>query len=319
VIDYLTFSNIGRSFPEFAGFEYNDLDKIDLGLLVDIDVPWMPLNAKLSQSTFWAHIDIDPLKTATPVWTFPANVRVQGKSSRILSQLAVKIQELATPAFTTKAKARSEALASEQTSNARRAEEMAADGGAIGEINPHFFCRILGQLIAPEDLIVNELVTRQSIPNIQIARPIPNTMISNAGGGLGASGGTALGVKLAKPDRCVIQLVGDGSFYFNNPTAVFAVAEQYRLPIFCIVLDNNGWAAVKGATLRVYPQGTAKEIGAYQSIHSPQMDFSKIAEAAGAYGEKLTRPEDVKSAITRCLEQVRAGRSALLHVHVTKH
>ncbi len=51
---------------------------------------------------------------------------------------------------------------------------------------------------------------------MQIPRSKPGTMISNAGGGLGASGGMALGVKLALPDRYVVQIVGDGSFYLQS-------------------------------------------------------------------------------------------------------
>jgi acetolactate synthase-1/2/3 large subunit len=143
-------------------------------------------------------------------------------------------------------------------------------------------------------------------------------MISNAGGGLGAFGGTALGIKLALPDRCVVQIVGDGSFYFNNPTAMFAVAKQYNLPIFTVVLDNSGWAAVKGATLRVYPEGQAKSKGLYQADLARDMDFAKTVEAAGGYGEKLVDPAVTTAAIARCLAQVRAGRTALLHARVTK-
>jgi acetolactate synthase I/II/III large subunit len=142
-------------------------------------------------------------------------------------------------------------------------------------------------------------------------------VISNAGGGLGASGGTALGVKLALPERCVVQIVGDGSFYFNNPTAMYALSKQYALPIFTVVLDN-GWAAVKGATLRVYPDGQAKTRGSFQASLPADMDFSKTVEAAGGYGERLVDPTEVRATINRCLSQVRAGRSALLHACVTK-
>ncbi len=143
-------------------------------------------------------------------------------------------------------------------------------------------------------------------------------MISNAGGGLGASGGTALGVKLARPERYVVQIVGDGSFYFNNPTAVYALSKQYNLPIMTVVLDNSGWAAVKGATLRVYPQGHAKTNSLYQADLPTGMDFAKIVEAAGGYGERLIDPAEVPAAIARCLAEVRNGRSALLHALVTK-
>jgi acetolactate synthase-1/2/3 large subunit len=48
------------------------------------------------------------------------------------------------------------------------------------------------------------------------------------------------------------------------------------------------------------------------------MDFSKIVEAAGGYGERIADPDDVPAAIDRCLKEVRNGRSALLHVLVTK-
>ena len=48
------------------------------------------------------------------------------------------------------------------------------------------------------------------------------------------------------------------------------------------------------------------------------MDFAKIAEAGGAYGELLTDPAAVEGAIARCLEAVASGRSAVLHAKVTK-
>ena len=48
------------------------------------------------------------------------------------------------------------------------------------------------------------------------------------GGGLGSSGGMALGAKLAAPDRMMIQIVGDGSFYFNVPSSVYGGVEAIQ-------------------------------------------------------------------------------------------
>ena len=48
------------------------------------------------------------------------------------------------------------------------------------------------------------------------------------------------------------------------------------------------------------------------------MDFSKVAEAAGAHGELVSDPDAVEAAIARCLDAVRGGRSAILHAKVTK-
>jgi acetolactate synthase-1/2/3 large subunit len=147
---------------------------------------------------------------------------------------------------------------------------------------------------------------------------VPGTLARVGGGGLGSTGGMALGVKLARPDRMVIQIVGDGGFYFNVPSSVFAVSKKYGLPILTIVLDNGGWSAVKESTLRVYPDGEAKAEDAFEAELVADVDFSKVGEAFGAHGEKLTDPADVPAALDRCIAAVRGGRSAVLHACVTK-
>jgi acetolactate synthase I/II/III large subunit len=149
-------------------------------------------------------------------------------------------------------------------------------------------------------------------------RTEPGTLVGLAGGGLGFSGGMALGLKLAQPERTVVQIAGDGTFYFSNPQSTQAVSRQYKLPILTVVLDNSGWAAVKEATLRVYPDGEAKAAADYGALLAPDMDFSKVAEAAGAHGELVSDPDAVEAAIARCLDAVRGGRSAILHAKVTK-
>ena len=99
---------------------------------------------------------------------------------------------------------------------------------------------------------------------------------------------------------------------------MFSVAQQYKLPILVVLLDNAGWSAVKESTLRVFPEGEAKSVGQFQASLMPNAEFSKIAEAFGAHGEKVTNPDDVPAALTRCVKEVRGGRAALLHVRVTK-
>ena len=116
----------------------------------------------------------------------------------------------------------------------------------------------------------------------------------------------------------VVQVVGDGGFYFGGPASVFSVAQQYKLPILVLLLDNTGWSAVKESTLRVFPQGEAKSEDKFQANLMPNAEFSKIGEAFGAYGEKVTDPDDVPAALARAVKEVRGGRAALLHVRVTK-
>jgi acetolactate synthase I/II/III large subunit len=116
----------------------------------------------------------------------------------------------------------------------------------------------------------------------------------------------------------VVQIVGDGGFHFSTPTSVYAVAQQYGLPVFTVVLDNGGWQAVKAAVLRVYPDGTAAAANAFQSrLEGRQRQFEQIASAFGGYGEAVSEPAQVAGAIERCLAAVDAGQAAVLAVRVT--
>jgi acetolactate synthase-1/2/3 large subunit len=96
------------------------------------------------------------------------------------------------------------------------------------------------------------------------------------------------------------------------------VAQQYKLPILVLLLDNTGWSAVKESTLRVYPDGEAQAQNEFESNLAPDVDFAKVGEAFGAYGEKVTDPAQVPAAIERCLKEVRGGRTAILHACVTR-
>ena len=122
--------------------------------------------------------------------------------------------------------------------------------------------------------------------------------------------------------RRVVQVIGDGGFHFSSPDSVYAVAQQYQIPILTVVLDNGGWQAVKSAVQRVYPKGVAAETDQFQSRlasgrQGEQRDFSAVARAFGAHGECVAEPDDLAAAIDRCLAALDDGKAAVLHVHIT--
>jgi acetolactate synthase-1/2/3 large subunit len=307
--------NISRASPCFAGI-MPAIAEADVGLLVDVDVPWIPKHTKENPQTWWAHIDVDVVKECFPIWGFASNARVQGDSVLILKQLLEALKAKATPAFREAAAKRVETMRGE--GNERRAglAKQAADKGKSGAINPHYLCAEISKKIGDDAIVVNEGIRNGPVVNSQIMRTRPGSSIGFAGGGLGSSSGTALGIKLAKPDATVVQMVGDGGFYFGNPSSVYAVSKQYKLPILTVLFDNSGWSAVKEATLRVYPEGDAKSTNEFNALLAPDIEFTKICEAAGGYGERVDDPEAVPAAIQRCLKEVRGGRSALAHVRI---
>ena len=312
------YMNIRRDSPYFAGYNPAAFtEQADFGLMVDVDVPWIPKTTRVNPNAYWAQLDVDAIKRDIPMWGFPLNARIEGDSVRLIAQLIEIIESSATPEFKTKAAARGLALKTAHAQNRQKAASLAQAKGVVNAINPHYLCAVMGQKIDLHDVVLNEAIRNTMAVFEQIPREVPGSLMGLSGGGLGFSAGTALGIKLAQAKNRVIHFVGDGSFYFSNPSSVYAVANQYGLPILTVLLDNGGWSAVKESTLRMYPQGEAKSTNQFASDLGYATDFAAIAEAAGAHGERLTDPEQVEAAIERCLAALDAGRSALLHVRIT--
>lgn len=311
--------NLAHDSPCHGGFSpAQALREADIGLMVDVDVPWIPSDMPDNPATWWAQIDVDAEKRNFPMWTFPGNLRLQGDSHRVLSDLLAMLKAKADAGFETKAAARVARLAEEGRARREAAAKLAANRGTAGQINPHYVCAALARALKPSDIVLNEAIRNGPTVFAQMPRTEAGTLVGLAGGGLGFSGGMALGLKLAQPERTVVQIVGDGTFYFSNPQSSLAVGRQYKLPVLTVVLDNTGWAAVKEATLRVYPEGEAKASADYGAVLAPDMDFAKVAEAAGAHGELVSDPNAIEAAIARCLAAVRGGQSAILHARVTR-
>jgi acetolactate synthase-1/2/3 large subunit len=314
---HAAYLNINRKSPAFAGFmPGRHVVEADVGLMVDVDVPWIPKETRTNPNTWWAHVDIDIAKNDFPLWGFSTNLRIGGDANTVLQQVLVELKARATPAFKAAAAERLVAMQKEQAEREALNAKLASDKGVKDGINPHYVAAEVARHLGEDDIIVNEAVRNTLVVLNQVTRTKPGTSLGFAGGGLGCSPGMALGAKLARPKATVVQFVGDGGFYFGNPSSVYAVAQQYNTPIFTVLFDNSGWQAVKEATLRMYPEGDAKGRSSFQARLAPKMQFAKVCEAAGGHGETVTDPAEVAGAVERCIKAVRAGQAAVMHVRI---
>jgi len=100
----------------------------------------------------------------------------------------------------------------------------------------------------PDTIWAIEAVTNTPFVADQIQATLPNSWINCGGGGLGWSGGGALGIKLAtdfenggtNKGKFVCQIVGDGTYLFSVPGSVYWIAQRYNIPVLTIVLNNQG-------------------------------------------------------------------------------
>jgi acetolactate synthase-1/2/3 large subunit len=313
-----THMSISRESPCFGGFDPGaGLAQCDLGLLLDVDVPWLPRFTQENPETRWVHIDVDPVKKDFPMWGFATDLRVQADCACVLRQLSELIRAQADEGFKARVAERMRGWSDARRARLDTAAAAAGQPGRVGAITPASVCAALGRALNADDVVVNEAIRNSPAVLNQIPRTLPLTLLGAAGGGLGYSGGMALGVKLARPGVRVVQVVGDGGFHFSTPTSVYAVAQRYGVPIFTVVLDNGGWQAVKEAVLRVYPKGAAAEADEFQArLQGQERRFEQVCTAFGGYGEQVSDPAELESAIARCLEAVERGQAAVLNVSV---
>jgi acetolactate synthase-1/2/3 large subunit len=310
--------SVSRDAPCFGGFDpAKGLAGADLCLLLDVDVPWLPKFTRPDAGTRFIHLDVDPLKKDFPMWGFASDLRLQVDCAAALGDILQAVRAQADEAFRTRVAQRTAGWERERDARLSAVAAAAANPGSRGALTPAFVCATLNQAIAQDDIVVNEAIRNGPAVLTQIHRTRPGTLLGCSGGGLGYSGGMALGAKLARPRQRVVQVCGDGGFHFSTPTSVYAVAQRYRLPILTVVLDNGGWQAVKEAVLRVYPEGEAAQAQQFHArLDGEVRRFDQVAQAFGGHGEFVEEPGELAAALARCVEAVDGGRAAVLHVKV---
>ncbi len=123
----------------------------------------------------------------------------------------------------------------------------------------------------------------------------PRTMLSS--GGLGTMGygfPAAIGAQLGKPGAHVFDIAGDGSIQMNIQELATSVVN--KLPVKIVILNNGCLGMVRQWQELFYNKRYS-----YTCLDGAEPDFVKLAEAYGALGMRITRKEDVRSAIDKAL------------------
>lgn len=120
---------------------------------------------------------------------------------------------------------------------------------------------------------------------------------------IGASIPFALATKLARPDKQVVVLTGDGAFAFFGWE--FDTAVRHKLPIVVIIGNDLGWGLEKQLQIAIY--GKERVIGCELGL----VRYDKVVEALGGHGEFVEKPEDLQPALERAF---RSGLPACVNV-----
>jgi acetolactate synthase-1/2/3 large subunit len=141
--------------------------------------------------------------------------------------------------------------------------------------------------------------------NLYKERKPLSTLQSTGMGHLGTSVPYGIGAKLAKPDKQVISISGDGSFMINIQDLETAVRLGLSDLIY-VVANNSTWGMIKTGQQYTFDKR-------YIDVDFTDFDFGKCAEAFGCYGESVSDPNEIKGALERAKN---SGKPAVLDIKI---
>ncbi len=286
--DPLSLGMLGMHGTAYANYAINAADVI-LAVGVRFDDRVTGRLKDFAPHARFIHIDIDPAEIGK---NKPAHVPIVGDAREALRVLAPQLAPLDCEPWH-----RQIAEWKERYPLRYRQEgETVKPQFAIDEI----YRLTKGQAIVATDVGQHQMWAAQFYLTTQ-----PRTWVTS--GGLGAMGfgfPASIGAQMGRPDALVCAIVGDGGFQMTMQDLASAV--EWGLPIKIYIINNKSLGMV-----RQWQQIFYRERYSHVWLKNP--DFAKLAEAFGAVGITVRRPDEVAPAIERSLQVT--DRPCLLDIH----
>jgi len=275
--------------PAVLGFQESDLI-VALGARFDDRV-----TGKVSEFAPDAqviHVDIDPAEIGK---IREAAIPIVGDVREVLIDLAVAFRDASAehPADYADWWRRLETL--------RETYPLGWDDPTDGHLSPQAVIRRIGELSGPEAIFATGVGQHQMWAAQFIAHEHPGEFINSGGAGtMGFGVPAAMGAKVARPDRIVWAIDGDGSFQMTNQE--LATCAINDIPIKVAIINNSSLGMVRQWQTLFYEgrhSFTDLETGGGTQMIP---DFVKLAEAYGALGIRVTKEEEIDPAIRLALE-----------------
>ena len=224
------------------------------------------------------YVDVDDLRKHRP-----AEVAIYGNLKAALQQLA---EAVAGPP-------QKEAWVAALRENevAARERDKAMTQSDSSPVHPARLIAEVERYADPDAIIIGDGGDFISFAGRLIEREKPGLWIDPGPFGcLGSGPGYAMAAKLARPDRQVILLSGDGAFGFS--AMEFDTMVRHRIPVVCVVGNNGIWALEKHPMQSMLGASVAADLG-------PKTRYDKLVEALGGHGDLVERPDGIRPALER--------------------
>ena len=179
-------------------------------------------------------------------------------------------------------------IAEERTS---WADELAAWSSRSGDpLSPRRALSLIRDVLPADTIVTTDIGNVCSVSNSYLHFESSRRFLAAMSfGNCGYAYPTALGAKLAAPDKPVMAYVGDGAWGMSMAETMTAV--RHGLPVVTVVWNNGQWGAEKKNQIDFYSDR-------YVGTNLTNPDFSAVARSMGAEGIRVDREADLQGAVT---------------------
>jgi benzoylformate decarboxylase len=173
---------------------------------------------------------------------------------------------------------------------------------AHNPLSSAFVFSALADRLTRDAVVIEESPSSKPELHARIAARAPLGFVSPAMGGLGFAIPAAIGIRMARPERPVVAIVGDGSSLYSIQALWTAV--HYRVGALFVILANGGYA--------VMDRLAEKEGGSPVWPRFPEIDVSGLARAFGCPARRVDTAEELEQAFDEVVPELAAREGPLV-------
>ncbi|MBF0304354.1 MAG: sulfoacetaldehyde acetyltransferase [Alphaproteobacteria bacterium] len=266
------------------------------GTLPQYGIDYWPQNAKIIQ------IDVDHRMLGL---VKPISVGVLGDAKLAARALLQRLQGLPQVAAHQTRERRLEEL--QRRKDAWESELDSASGSSETPIDPRRALREMERAMPENAMVSTDIGNICSLSNAHLRFNRPNSFFAAMSfGNCGYAFPTAMGCKVAAPDRPAIAYVGDGAWGMSLQETLTCVREN--IPVTAVVFNNGQWGAEKKNQIDYYAN---RFVGT--NLKNPS--FAAVAQAMGADGVRIDSADQLGDALRQCAA---SNRPTILEVMVSQ-
>jgi len=266
-------------------------------VVLAVGTPVLPLlfpieGSPFAEATRVIHIDLDSREIGK---NWPVEVGLLADPRLAMAEIVARLKQTMTQEQRDAARDRARAVETMGGQMMQALESAARSRWDAIPINAGRMMSEIADAMLPDTIIFDEAVTAGGYLMRYLRFAETGAHYRAAGGGLGPGMPNPIGIKLARPDRPVLSISGDGAALYT--IQALWTAAHHKIPVTWVIANNSAYRILKLNMLEYLGEGASGRKFVEMDLTQPAVDFPALAAGFGVTGVRVDRAEDIGDAV----------------------